>query len=132
MQTTMSPSLNGTPTNRIQKNTGKKSKTSKAPTKITKTTADRIKFWATITMGMFMPVLSLILSYVGGNLLGKGSACPVWPVVPDDGLCAVRVPGTPGLGDWGHHTVAELGELATRHCIRLLLGAGGVVPCPGR
>lgn len=66
MQTTLSaPTLNGKPRNHA---TGKKKK---APTKLAKPTADRIKFWATITMGVFMPVLSLILSYVGGSLLGN-------------------------------------------------------------
>ena len=74
MQATLSvPTiLNGKPTKLTQDVAGKKSKKSKAPTKLAKPTAERIKFWATITMGIFMPLLSLALSFIGGNLLGKG------------------------------------------------------------
>jgi hypothetical protein len=72
MQATLNaPTINGTPNNRIQKVTDKKSKKAKAPTRLAKTTADRIKFWATIVMGVFMPLLSLGLSFTGGNLLGN-------------------------------------------------------------
>ena len=57
MQSALSaPILNGKATKLTQNVTGKKSKASKAPTKLAKPTAERIKFWATITMGIFMPL----------------------------------------------------------------------------
>lgn len=63
------PSMNGH-ANRLPK---LKTKKAKAPAKIAKPTADRIRFWATIWMGMFMPLLSLALSYTGGNLLRENA-----------------------------------------------------------
>lgn len=73
MLTTMpAPSRNGTAHAPARK--PRRAKKTTAATPPVRTTADRVKLIATVTMGIAIPVLSLVLSHTGGTLARTGHA----------------------------------------------------------
>jgi hypothetical protein len=67
------PTVNGAPlTQKPAKGKRQPGKKPAARPVASAVTAARIKFWATITMGVLLPLLSLGLSSVGGNLVRHG------------------------------------------------------------
>lgn len=70
LTTTLAPSRNGTTPAPARK--PRRAKKTAAGGPPVKTTADRVKVVATVTMGVAIPVLSLVLSHTGGTLARTG------------------------------------------------------------